>query len=200
MTATLKRPPARMTVAEFLTWDNGDASGARWQLVDGEPVAVAPASEVHGAIQAELVLLIGAHLRDTGRPCRVVVEPGIVPKVRSSENFRVPDLGVTCAPAGWNPVMPEPVLLIEVMSLGNEAETRANIWTYVTIPSVREILIVHSTRVEAELLRRQDDETWPDAPAMVGRSADIALASIGFTAPLVAVYRTTPLAAPFPPP
>jgi hypothetical protein len=39
MSSALK-PPDRMTVAEFLAWD---APGeTRWQLVDGEPVAMAP--------------------------------------------------------------------------------------------------------------------------------------------------------------
>ena len=47
----------------------------------------------------------------------------------------------------------EPVLLVAILSPSNEAETRANIWAYTTIPSVQELLIVHSTRIEAELLR-----------------------------------------------
>ena len=52
--------PVRMTVAEFLAWDAGD--GRLWQLVDGEPQAMAPASRTHGAIQAELCRLIANHL------------------------------------------------------------------------------------------------------------------------------------------
>ena len=35
---------ARMTVTEFLTWP-ADPSGRTWQLIDGEPVAMAPASK-----------------------------------------------------------------------------------------------------------------------------------------------------------
>jgi hypothetical protein len=31
-----------MTVSEFLSWDSGDPSGRLWQLIDGEPVAMAP--------------------------------------------------------------------------------------------------------------------------------------------------------------
>lgn len=33
--------PLRMTVAEFLTWDANDPTGKKWQLIDGEPVAMA---------------------------------------------------------------------------------------------------------------------------------------------------------------
>jgi Uma2 family endonuclease len=93
-----KRLPTRMTVDEFLVWDADDDSGRHWQLIDGEPVLVAPAAEVHGAVQAELGAVLRNHLLANGSPCRVITAPGIVPRVRALENFRVPDLGMTCAP------------------------------------------------------------------------------------------------------
>lgn len=83
-----------MTVAEFLAWDApGETS---WELVDGEPISVAPASRTHGALQLELGSLIRNHLADAGNPCTVVAAPGVIPRVRASENFRIPDLAVTC--------------------------------------------------------------------------------------------------------
>jgi hypothetical protein len=57
---------------------------------------------------------------------------------------------------------PTRMTLTEFLSPGNGAQTRANIWAYTTIPSVREILAVNSTRIEAELLRRNADGTWPE--------------------------------------
>ena len=63
--------------------------------------------------------------------------------------------------------VPDPVLLIETLSQSNEAETRANIWAYATMPSVQEILAVHSTRIEAELWRFRPDPGEPGA--LVGR-------------------------------
>jgi Uma2 family endonuclease len=184
-----------MTVAEFLVWDSGDDSGRRWQLVEGEPVAMAPAREPHGAIQIELGRLLANHLLETRRPCRVIGEPGIVPAVRPERNFRIPDLGVTCAPPGDRAMVPDPILLIEVLSPSNEHETRANIPAYASIPSVIEVLIIHSKRIQAELFRRRDDGEWPEVPRFVGPDAVLELASIGFAIPLVSVYRTTALAA-----
>ena len=87
-----------MTIDEFLVWDTGDATGRRWQLIDGEPLLMAPTTEAHGAIQAELARLLGNHLLAVGSQCRVIDAPGIIPRVRSNENFRIPDLGVTCSP------------------------------------------------------------------------------------------------------
>jgi Uma2 family endonuclease len=45
MSTALKTPWHRMTVAEFLDWDSGDRTGALWQLRDGEPEMMAPASD-----------------------------------------------------------------------------------------------------------------------------------------------------------
>jgi Uma2 family endonuclease len=193
MSAALKHPPARMTIAEFLDWSAAERSGTRWQLVDGEPVAVAPASDNHGALQSELAYLLTAHLIECCSPCRVVSAPGIVPHVRETENWRIPDLAVTCTPPHGSPETPDPVLLIEILSPSNYRQTRANVWAYTTIPSVREILVVHGTRIEAEVLRRGSDGHWPAQPLTVMAEELLALDSLGFTLPLRSLYRTTSL-------
>lgn len=187
--------PDHMTVSEFLAWDSGDRSGRKWQLVEGEPVAMAPGSESHAAIQSEIGRLLGNHLAATGSRCRVLTEPGIVPRVHARRNYRVPDLGVTCAPPSHNLIVSDPILLIEILSPSNEGETWANVWG-TTIPSVQEILIVHSTRQQAELLRRRADGSWPEEPDTIRAGAEVALASIEFVAPLASLYRTTVLAVP----
>jgi Uma2 family endonuclease len=191
MGAMRDRPPTRMTVDEFLVWDSDDLTGRRWQLVDGEPVLMALAAEVHGAIQAELGRLLGNHLLATKSPCRIIIAPGIVPRIRARENFRVPDLGVTCGPPSHG--VPEPVLLVEILSPGNEGKTRSNIWTYTTIPSVREILVIRSTRMEVELLRRGDDGNWPASPSLISSPEMLELTSLGFVAPVAGLYRTAGL-------
>lgn len=196
MVALRKPPPSRMTVAEFLVWDPGDPDIHAWQLVDGEPVAMAPASDNHARIHAELAGRLWVHLSVPGARCIVVVEPGVVPRGRSDQNYRIPDIGVTCSPPSGGLIVPDPIILIEILSPSNEAETRSNVWAYMTIPSVREILVVHSTRIEAELLRRGADESWPALPERVRPEAVLFLEAIDFSVPLTAIYRTTTLAQP----
>ncbi len=84
-----------MTRDEFVLWDAPPP--CRWQLIDGEPVEMAPASQIHSFIQSELIRLLGNHFVARDSPCRVVTAPGIVPRVRADMNFRVPDVGVTCS-------------------------------------------------------------------------------------------------------
>ena len=153
--ALRKRTPARMTLDEFLAWNSGDpqrpdlathrrrtgcnVAGKRRRMghperdgaATGQP-PVRPAKSLPGGDR-------------TRASCR---------RVRANRNYRVPDLGVTCAPPSHDPMVPEPIVLIEILSPSNEADTRANIWAYTTVPSVREILAIRSTRIEAELLVR----------------------------------------------
>jgi Uma2 family endonuclease len=186
MVAALKLPLRRMTVAEFLDWDPDDGGGRRWQLRDGRPELMAPATDRHGSIQIALGAALFSHLAGTG--CRAVSNPGIVPRVGADRNLLIPDIGVTCAPPRGTHAMPEPVVLIEILSPSNAAKTRANVRAYASIASVAEILIVHGTRIGAELLRRQPNDGWPERPLLLGADDELRLDRIGFTAPLRAAY------------
>jgi Uma2 family endonuclease len=186
--------PDFMTVQEFIVWDA--PWGARWQLVDGAPTAMAPASETHSTILAEVGRLIGNHLAQSRPGCRVLTAPGVVPRVGADSNFRIPDLGVTCDPPRRDsPYTVAPVLLVEVLSPSNRSETWGNIWTYTTIPSVRDILIIDSTAISVRLLRRNQDGTWPEvAEAFTGGA--LTLESIGCTLSVPDLYAGTWLTAP----
>ena len=195
MGAIRQSRPTGMTVIEFLDWDSGDTSGRLWQLCDGQPQAMAPTSVPHGAIQGELAGLLRDHLRQTGSRCRMIVTPGVVPRVRSADNVRIPDLAVTCVPpAADQRLLEQPVLLVEILSPSNRRETWSNVWSYATIPSVAEILVVSSLAVSADLLRRQPDGTWPEQARRLGPEDTLELASIGLSVPLTALYVTSGVA------
>lgn len=183
--------PVRMSVDEFLAWEPGD--GLVWQLVDGEPQAMSPASIPHGILQTELGRLLQNHFDAQGSPCVAVSAPGVTPHVQASHNMRVPDLAVTCSPEDLEGSgMTAPVLVVEILSPNNQKETWANVWTYTTIPSVREILVLNSFRISAEVLRRNPDGGWPQEALSV-ISGDLVLDSVGLRVPLADIYRNTRL-------
>ncbi len=68
---------------------------------------------------------------------------------------------------------------------------RTNVWAYTTIPGLREIPLLCSSGSKAELLRRNEDGTWPADPTIVRHDNSLALHSIGFVSPLSALYRTS---------
>lgn len=89
-------------------------------------------------------------------------------------------------------MIPDPVLLIEVLSPGNVQETYEAVRCYATLPSVRDILIVHSTRVRAELWTRDAKGDWPMNPAEIDGGL-VPLVSIAYQVDLAEVYAGTHL-------
>ena len=196
MTAQRQEPIHLMTAAEFQQL-YGDSDNARFELVDGEVRAMSPASSIHGTIQARMASLIDGHLDRSRSPCRVVTEPAIAVRVRADANVRVPDLGVSCVPdAPGQVLLPDPILLIEILSPSNAGDTWGNVWAYTTIPTVVEIVLLHSTEILAEVLRRESDGNWPPETMKVAAGQTLALASIGFECPIEAVYARTHLQVP----
>ena len=183
------RSPLPMTVRDFMAWDPGNHQ--RYELVDGLPRAMTPTALTHGVLQNELGSLMGNHLREHRPGCHVAANPGVTPPVLSAQNVRIPDLGVTCTPiTSGEALMREPVLLVEILSPSNYSETWSNVWTYCSIPSLREVLVLHSTRMRAEVLRRGADGQWSAEPEQITQS-ELILDSIGFRIDLAAVYAGT---------
>jgi Uma2 family endonuclease len=146
--------PARRfwTLDEFLALDDG--TDTRYELFDGQIVAMAPASDVHGALTARLVQRIGAHLQP---PCEVVIEAGIVPPERADSWYEA-DLAVTCAGLTGQQFIAEPILIVEVLSPSTAATDRdRKLPDYRTIPSLQDILVVSSTEPRIEHFRREPD-------------------------------------------
>jgi len=194
MVAVRKPADTLMTVEDFFDWP-GDGTDTRYQLVHGEPRAMAPASPTHALIQTAVARLIENHLVAQGSPCRTATEAPVVPRLNADVNLRVPDVAVTCGQdLPDRKVFPDPVLVVEILSPGNERDTRDNLWSYASILSMREILFVHSTRVGAELHRRQSDGNWPEMPERLGSADEVVLESIGFRCRLADFYARTHLA------
>lgn len=185
--------PTLLTVTDFVEWQ-GDGTDTRYELVDGVLRPMSPGSVAHNLIVTTLSSLIFVHLRQSGLPLWVVTAPGIQPHVRANWNFRIPDIGVTRSPNEPGQLMlPDPVLLIEVLSPGNSTDTYENVRAYATLPSVQEILVVQSTRIGAEVLRRDAQGNWPADPDAISADEALTLTSISATLPLKDIYAGTHL-------
>ena len=182
--------PYLMTVAEFLDWPTPDGSD-RWELVDGVPMAMAPASDRHGIIHAQAVYLLAGHLADSRPDCRVIVEPGTKP---DDHNLRIPDLTVTCGPIPppGDPAarFSNPVLVVEILSPSNWRKTMRNVASYAAIEGVAEVLVLHSARMLVQVFRSGTSGAWDDITVATAGAEFVELTSIGFAAPLGAFYRT----------
>ncbi len=178
--------PQRMTLAEFLEWDDG--TDTLYELLDGRVVAMAPARDAHGTIVMNLAMAIGPQLRS---PCRIVGNAGITRPGRA-DSYYVADLAVTCDQAADQRFfLPEPRLIIEVLSRSTAAHDRGRKGEeYRQMPSVEAILFVFSDERRVELWRREDARWMIED--YIGEAA-ARLGSLGIDLPLPAIYARTAL-------
>jgi Uma2 family endonuclease len=74
MSQALRSP--LLTVDDFQDWEPPPGIQRwRWELVDGEPVAMSPPGLNRGAIQSMAAFLLTAHLRAHRPTCRVITTP-----------------------------------------------------------------------------------------------------------------------------
>lgn len=186
-----KQALQKMTADEFLEWD-GDAHQGKLELVHGEILAMSPASATHGIIQAKVARLIGNHLDKSSSACRVGTETPVQPRMGAESNIRVPDLAVTCLPAsGKEKLFPDPVLIIEILSPGNERDTWAAIHACLTIPTIAEVLVLDSEKVEAQVFTKDDAGAWPVNGVTSGAGGTVNLHSIDAQFGVNEIYADT---------
>lgn len=181
-----------VTVKEFLAMSFRD--DRRYELLDGEIVAQAYPIPAHSTLQGALARHIGNALdgwnRRHGTTCSALTEAGIRPHFDPAHNFRVADVAVTCEP--FDPDVPyttAPILLIEILSPGDEAKQRAKLHVYAAMPSVREILFLDSRAVRAELHRGDAGHLWPEGPEVLEGDAPLRLETVGLEMPLSELYQ-----------
>src|SRR5215471_18680273 len=145
----------RMTLDEFLRWDDG--TDTHYELIGGFAVAMAPPAEAHRILAVRLASRIDAALAGR-RPCNAQIEPGVVRPDRA-DSYYVPDIAVTCEPnAPGRQAMVDPILIIEILSPSTErSDRRLKLPAYQNLESVREIMLIDAGTYHAELYRREDD-------------------------------------------
>jgi Uma2 family endonuclease len=175
----------RMTLEEFLRWDDG--TDARYELIDGFPVAMAPPAEAHRILALRLGSRIDAALASR-RPCNAQIEPGVARPDRA-DSYYVPDIAVTCEPnEPGRQAMVDPILIVEILSPSTErSDRRLKMPAYQTIDSVREIVLIDADSHHAELYRR-DNNHW-GIELVRGADATLFLASVELRISMSELYE-----------
>jgi Uma2 family endonuclease len=175
----------RMTVAEFLRWEDG--TDTRYELLGGCPVAMAPPAIAHGILALRLGARIDAALRSRS-PCFGQSEAGIARPDRNDTCY-IADLAVTCTPPERDQqLLQDPLLIVEILSPGTALYDRqTKVSDYRRIPSVQEILLIDSASIFAEVLRREGDRWITEV--VRGPQAILSLALIGLTAAMSELYE-----------
>jgi Uma2 family endonuclease len=178
----------RMTLDAFLAWDG--EPDVRYQLFAGVPEAMAPANILHQALASRLTAALSGAL--SSRPdCSVIGEVGVTSALRDN-SFYVADVAVTCKPLHSAQTIPEPVLIVEVLSPSTEeTDRKVKLGDYRAMPSVEEILLIDPNRLYAEVHRRFDAHRW--LTDLLRQESDVLhFRSVGLSITLADLYRGFP--------
>jgi Uma2 family endonuclease len=179
----------RMTVDEFLAWDDG--TDTRYELWGGIVTAMATPMPLHGRLVSRLIIRLGAAL--SGRaPCEIYTEAGIACPDRN-DTFYVADIAISCETlVPDDRLLRAPLFVVEVLSPSASVSDRElKLADYRSIPSVQEILLIDSQSMFAEVPRRDGDHWIMEI--LRGRDATLALNSVPVTISMSELYNGIPL-------
>ena len=157
MAKALDKPPRRMTVDQFLSWLEEASEGKRYELVAGEPVAMAPEPAAHARLKAQVWLALHDEVEWRGLPCEAFPN-GVTVKIDEHTAYE-PDAVVHGdeALADDAVIVAAPVIVVEVLSPTTRArDAGAKLADYFRLPSVRHYLLVQTERRTVIHHRRGD--------------------------------------------
>jgi len=149
--------PAHMTVKDYLAWLEAQPDEARYELVGGEPMAMAPERAGHARLKARVWQALADAIAARGLPCEAFPD-GMAVQVEADTVYE-PDAVVRCgAPLPDDAVLvPDPVIVVEVLSRSTQGrDTGAKLDDYFRAPSVMHYLLVKTERPTVIHHRRGD--------------------------------------------
>ena len=154
MTAALQR---RMTAEEFLKWADTQAEG-RFELVDGQIVALAPEQIAHTRTKAAVWRALSIALEKSGLPCEAFTDGPAV--VTGPHKTREPDASVQCGGVDdpTSLALDRPLIVVEVISPTSEQDDRRTKFAeYFSVATIRHYLIVDGDQRTVLHHRRSED-------------------------------------------
>ncbi len=157
-----------MSADAFLEWAEAQGSG-RYQLIEGEIVAMAPERAEHVHVKREIANVLDAAIARAKLPCRAFVD-GLGVKVDDTTVFE-PDALVNCGPpiSRRSLIAPNPVIVVEVISPTSVARDMAEKYAnYFRHPSVQHYIILFIENRIALLHSRDEGEVLKSRIAREG--------------------------------
>ncbi|WP_407526789.1 Uma2 family endonuclease [Methylobacterium oryzisoli] len=188
MTLALRREP-RLRFADFLAMIRARPDDERWELLDGEPILMAPQSERHQQIVGNLIRQIGPLADRLG--CRAL--PGLGLRNEFVDDYApIPDIVVRCGPLLPDGYARDPILVAEVLSpstMHNDRGRKAAF--YQSLQTLRTFLIVYQDEPRVEVWQRGNGPDW--SVRALGLDDTLPLPDLAGSVPVAALYAGIPL-------
>lgn len=183
----------RYTYADYVALE--ESSSTKHEYLQGEIYAMAGGSEEHSALAAEVLRALGNALGD--RPCRTHTSDLRI-YVEATGMATFPDGSVVCGKLEQHAPSPRatalnPVVLFEVTSDSSEEyDTTTKLESYLTVPSLRDYLIVSHRERRITLHSRTSDSGWETRVAIAG--GKLTLSSLAAELVVDEIYRASSIA------
>ncbi|WP_439815742.1 Uma2 family endonuclease [Zavarzinia sp. CC-PAN008] len=170
--------PKRMSLVEFLDWNDG--TDTRYELRQGVPVAMAPAIQRHDWLVARLVTALNVRLKP---PCLAVPNTGLL-SATDSTTFYLPDVLVKCSGNAAGRYAEAPVLVAEVLSPSTKGvDQSVKCADYRRHDSVQDVLLISAEQRHVQHWHRAEGfwefrDLIGDAEVRVGLGFDLPLAEL----------------------
>ncbi|MEA5459265.1 Uma2 family endonuclease [Arcicella sp. LKC2W] len=164
------------------------------EYFQGEIFAMAGASENHNMISRGISGALFNHLR--GKKC-THYSSDMKLHIPANTLYTYPDLMVVCGDKKFlddgKDVILNPVIIIEILSKSTEAYDRGEKFAlYRSIPSLREYVLISSTSIRAEVMRKENDlGLWFLASEADTLEGSIEIKNIDLTLSLSGIYEET---------
>jgi Uma2 family endonuclease len=160
----------------------------------GEIFAMAGANFNHNIVNENCSVLIGSFLRK--KPCQSFSRDMKL-HIPANTLYTYPDLMVVCGDKkfvdGEKDIIMNPVIIIEILSKTTEAYDRGDKFAlYRSIPSLREYVMISSTSIRAEVMRKESElGLWFLASEADTIEGSISLKNIDLELSLSDIYEET---------
>lgn len=173
------------SLEEFLAWEREEPE--RYEYAGGVATMMTGAPLAHVTITMNIAFSLRQSLRNSG--CRPFANDA---KVLAAGSVRYPDIAVTCTSfSGKDDVVPNPIVVIEVISPSTEREDRGRKkFDYFATPSIQQYAIIEQDARRIDLYTRSGDR-WTDE--IIEGDALVKLSSIGVDISLDTIYEDTEL-------
>ena len=134
-------PQTLLTVDEFLA--RAHEREGSWELHDGVAVCMAPERFTHVVTKQAAYSALAAAIRRAGLPCMALPD-GAGVRISARVLYK-PDALVFCGPPPHPDALeiPDPIIVVEVLSPSTAAYDQADKLAYFTVPSVMHYLILN---------------------------------------------------------
>ncbi len=178
----------QMSADEYLDWER--MQEYKNEFPSGEIVAVSGASISHNLINSNLLAETGIFLK--GKSCKIFGSD-LRAEVSAKESYFYPDITIVCGElkiAGdKDDMINNPAVIIEILSPSTEKyDAKRKKFFYMQMHSLQEYIMIDSTNVLIDLVRRKKDNTWENE-LIINKDSSLTIQTINLTIPLSEIYR-----------